>query len=164
MQTSNRYFRRLTLTATLIVFALVPAACDSGGGDSGVDAALPSGSVTIGPKQGVDFETGLQTDPGTFANSDVYAAENGGALNLLAGGETSAKTRAVDWNVLGGVPQTFASLAEVPSSPLPTTFGTLVNAETGNGGIILNAAGSYTKVWIASATATSVTLQFEPLE
>ncbi len=155
---------RLALAAVLALAATLSGGCDSGSDGGGSDAASPSGTVTFGHHQGVDFQTGALMDPGTFANSDLYAATNGSSgLNLLPGGQTSANTRAVDWNVLGGVPQTYTSLAAVPDAA-PTATATLVNAKTGNGGVVANKAGGRTRVWISSASATSVTLQFEPLE
>ena len=162
--------QRLMIPAACIVLAITPSCADESAAQS--MELYPSGSLVIGPKEGIDFKTGEKMSPGTFANSDIYAAENGDALSLLPGGETSANSRPVNWFQPGGTAQHFDSLADVPSDAddIPTGYGfSLPNADIGNAFIVENARENdadphtYTKGWISDATASTVTIEFEAL-
>jgi len=160
----------VVIPLAIVLCAVAPSCADGGAEDTAV--LYPSGSLVIGPKEGIDFKTGEKMAPGTFANSDIYAAENGDALSLLPGGATSANSRPVNWFQPGGTAQHFDSLADVPedAGDIPTGNGfSLPNADTGNGFIVENAREqddapqTYTKGWISDATASTVTIEFEAL-
>ena len=145
--------------AFVVLAALTFGACDSGGASGPV-----SGTLTLAKDQGVDFHTGQLQVPGNFKNSDIYSASNGTALELMTGGDNPTANRPVNWFVgNGGVHQTFASLADVPDVP-PSADMTevLVHAKTGNGFIVTTHRGALVRGWVASADASSVTIEFEP--
>jgi len=135
------------------------------GGEAGAAGTPQPGSATFGHEEGVDLVTGEVMDPGTFANSDLFAKTNGDLLKLYSGGETSAKNRPVEWFQNGGTADDFESLDDVPSTPLPTDDGLpLTHASAQNGFIVQASDGTYFKGYILSASATSLTLEYEPLQ
>lgn len=136
-------------------------ACDAGG-----DSGPVSGTVTFGADEGVDLRTGKKKDPGNYANSDLYASQNGGALKLATGGDSPTDNRLVNWfKSGGGIPRTFASLADVPSDkPTDAMFESLLHAEPGQGFVIERADGGFTRGWLASADGSAVTIEFAPLD
>jgi len=149
--------RAAVVVASLLVLV---AACDPGS-DPGNPA---SGTVTFGADEGVDLFSGRVRDPGNYANSDLVASKNGDGLKLSTGGDSPTHNRHVNWfKTGGGVPRSFASLAEVPDErPTELMVDPLVKAKTGNGFLVERADGGFTKGRIVSADATSVTLEFAP--
>lgn len=157
--------RAITFVAFVTLGALTTsalAACDDPGGEPGDPVA---GTITLGPDEGVDFFSGKLRDPGNYANSDLIASRNADGLKLSTGGDSATHSRLVNWfKTGGGVPRTFASLAEVPTDrPGETMNEPLVKAKTGNGFLVERADGGYTKGWIASAVGTSITIEFAPV-
>ncbi len=150
------------ITAVLVTLTSVLAV---GCGDdvSGPTMSYPT-IATFGHEVGVDMLTGEIMDPGNFANSDLFAKANGDALKLYTGGPTSAKNRPVEWFQTGGTADHFQSLDEVPNEPLPTADGLPLNqADTGNGFIVIVSSGQPFKGRITAASATSVTVEYEPI-
>ena len=146
---------KLALALALAVSSLI--ACDD-------DAPPPdAGTVTLAHDQGVDFGTGRARDPGNFSNSDLFATSNGDTgLKLSSGGDSPTQNRPITWfRSGGGLPAEFADLASVPSSPLPTTADQLIHGKTGNGFLLETADGDHVRGWLAAASATSVTIQWE---
>lgn len=129
----------------------------------GDDAAPPdAGTITLGRDQGVDFGTGKVRDPGNYANADLFATHNGDAgMKLATGGDNPTHNRAITWFRNGGLPGQFPDLASVPKAPLPTTSDQLVHAKTGNGFLLETADGDHVRGWLATASATSVTLEWQ---
>lgn len=155
------------LLVALVTSSLAAAACDSGG-DGTVDdgGATPSaGTVALTVGQGVDFLTGEVSEPGGFNNSDLWVVENGDNPQLFTGGETVIKVRPVNWfQTAGGVFQTFDSLSDVPTELPEDEYGLpLAKAKAGNGFVMLSGHGGYTKGWIEAATASTLTVQYEPV-
>ncbi|MGM0577832.1 MAG: hypothetical protein ACQEXJ_19050 [Myxococcota bacterium] len=140
-----------------VLILLLAPACDSGGGDTPHSI---EGDATIQADQGVDFGTGAVVDG--IAVSDLYATASDG-LRLTAGGPNQANARNVRWFQKNGGHRTFASLDEVPGTPLPTSNYPLPNARTGYGFIVANQRGGYTRGWIREADAGSVTVEFAPI-
>ncbi len=156
----------LLALSVVLTWALGVAACDSGGGTAETGEVTPtSGTVTLSVGQGVEFLSGTVSDPGGFNNSDLWTAENGDSIQLFTGGETIIKVRPVNWfKTAGGVNSTFDSLADVPDELPGDDYGLpLQKAKTGNGFVMLSAHDGYTKGWIEEASATSLTVVFEPV-
>ena len=176
-------------TTVMTVLSLLCGAL--GCGDDVVTDAGPSypATATFGHEQGVDMLTGVvflggaEMPEGTFANSDLFAKNNGSALKLYSGGLTSAKNRPVEWFQTGGTADEWPNLAGVPNEPLPVGDGSdgychavqtclpLTHAEQHNGFIVAvpvdradpTAGFRYFKGYLASASATSVTIEYQPL-
>lgn len=153
------------MRTSAIVFLFLFASCsaDPSGGGSGNGSSY---SVSVG--EGIDFNTKSVTQPGHFKNSDLYAVENGlDGLKLISGGPNSTKPSPVNWFKLGGVYQTFGSLAEVPSVR-PSDSGSalsLPHAKIGNGFVVKNYLGfGYTRGWISYADEHEVVLEFSHLD
>ncbi|MCA9513552.1 MAG: hypothetical protein KC635_01265 [Myxococcales bacterium] len=142
------------------VLALAPlAACDSAGGGSHVT----SGTVTFSIEQGVDFYSGQVVDHANYQNADLIGTSSGTGVKLATGGPSPTENRPVNWFLgTGGVHQTFASLAEVPTTrPDSTMTASLVKAKAGNGFVLEAHGGAYVHGWIQSADGQTVTIQFE---
>ncbi|MDP6946316.1 MAG: hypothetical protein QF464_19360 [Myxococcota bacterium] len=148
----------------------------TGCGDGEVDSG-PSypATATFGHEQGVNMLTSEvftgqgESPAGTFANSDLFAKANGDALKLYTGGPTSSKNRPVEWFQTGGTADIFDCLSDcdnqVPSEPVPTADGLPLNqAEAGNGFILVVSTGHAFKGHITSASATSVTVEYAPIQ
>lgn len=133
------------------------------------DASAPpqSGSTTLTKNTGLDFTTGALKNPGTYANSDLYATENGDSgMRLATGGDNPTDNRPSVWfRNAGSVLRTFASLDEVPTDA-PTGVDFMTNAKTGYGFVLESVDGDLIRGWIKSATATSVSIEWDrlPLE
>jgi len=145
---------------TLVVVMLLGLGCDSS------DPITPqSGTVTFGADEGADFLRGVVRDPGNFANSDLYASRNGEHLKLATGGADPTVNRPVTWFKQGGIPKRYTSLAEVPNDlPPDTQPEALLTTQTGNGFVLKRKDGGYTKGWIAAADASSLTIEFAPVD
>lgn len=148
-----------------IIFSIVGCSADGTRSSGKKDGAL-----TIQKDQGIDFTRHQITDHGNFANSDLYAVDNGHALKLLSGGVksevsgkfTSTSSQPVTWFMTGGVAQEFSSLAEIPVELPKKPYQPLLHAKKGNGFIVKNAQGfGYTRGFIVDATASSVTIEFD---
>lgn len=148
------------IVMSIVCLVSFGSACDSADGPGDPVA----GTVTFGADEGVDFFTGKVHDPGNFSNSDLFASRSGDGLKLATGGDDPTDNRPVNWfKSGGGVPQTFASLAEVPTDrPGDAMVEPLVKAKTGNGFLVQRADGGYTRGWIASADGGAVTIEFAP--
>ncbi len=141
------------------------AACDTSTSSSSVNASATSGVVTLGTDEGIDFTTGVVQQPGNFGNSDLYTSQNGSAMKLTSGGANIVDVRPVSFfQTSGGVYPIYADLDDVPNvRPEASMKLPLPKADVGNGFTILTASGAYTKGFVVSASATSVTIQYEPL-
>ena len=130
------------------------------------DASPPpmSGSTTLTRNTGLDFTTGALMNPGTYANSDLYATENGDSgMRLATGGDNPTDNRPSIWfRNAGNVLRTFASLSEVPSDA-PTGVDFMTNAKTGFGFVLESVDGDLIRGWISNATATSVSIEWDRL-
>ncbi len=150
--------RSLTCLLLVPLLSLASLACDS-------DPSAPpdSGTVVLATDGGVDFATGLVHSPGTYVNSDLYASPNGeSGMKLTTGGPTIIVNRPVSWfKTGGGIATEFPDLASVPVTPLPTTVDAMLHAKTSLGFLLETAAGDHVRGWIASATSSSVTIQWE---
>lgn len=149
--------RALTFTA-LLVAALTPACGD--------DATPPpaTGTATLTKNTGLDLTTGQVVTPGNYRNSDLFATENGSSgLRLATGGANPTDNRPIVWfRNAGNVLRTFASLSEVPTDT-PSFADTLPNAKTGYGCVLRTAGGDHVRCFVSSATATSVTIEWDRL-
>lgn len=128
------------------------------------DSSPPDqGRVTLVNDQGIDFASGAVADPGNYANSDIYATNNGDAgMKLTTGGANPAANRPITWfRSGGGIPATFDDLASVPSAPPPTTYDALVHAKQNNGFLLRAENGDLVRGWLEAADASSVTVQWE---
>ena len=134
----------------------------------GCDSADPgdpvAGTIALAADEGINFFSGKLQKPGNFANSDLYTSRNADGLKLATGGPDATKSRPVNWfKTGGGVPRTFASLAEVPfDRPDEAMTEPLIHAKAGNGFLVKRADGGYTRGWIATAEGTTVTIEFVP--
>lgn len=130
------------------------------------DATGPaSGTLSIGPDEGLDLVAGRLRSPGNFANSDLYAAANGDqGLELLTGGPNATKNRPVVWfKGGGGLPTTFASFDEVPGTlPDASSTAPMLHAKAHYGFVLQTRTGTYIKGWLEAANGTSVTVRFGP--
>jgi len=129
----------------------------------GDDAAPPdAGTITLERGQGIDFGTGKVRDPGTYANADLFSTFNGDAgMKLTTGGDNPTHNRAITWFRNGGLPAQFPDLASVPKAPLPTTWEQLIHAKTGNGFLLETADGDHVRGWLAAASESSVTIEWQ---
>ena len=145
----------------LLPFALL-ALTGCGDGD-GTSSYTGSGQVTLTADTGIDFTTGQFQTKGNYATSDIYATSGGQHLKLASGGPSPTKNRPVDFFLgAGGIHETFGSLAEVPAIPPdPGKTQALVKAKTGNGFVVENSDGSFTRGWIIEATDTQVRIQYD---
>jgi hypothetical protein len=145
----------LTVAFLLCVSLL---ACDDGG------SVQASGTITLSADQGVNLVTGQLQDPGNFANSDIFTSTSGATLKLSTGGSDPTVNRPVTWfRSVGGIVPTFGALDEVPDiRPDDSMTASLVIPETGNGFVVKNADGSYTRGWLQSVGGSSVTIEFVP--
>ena len=160
MKCINAHRTRLSL-AWITPLVIVLAGC--GGESTGEGAG--SGEATFGLEQGVNFTTGAVQNPAKFNNCDLYATSGGSHLKLKTGGETIVDNQPVNWFKTGGVPTKFNGLAEVPSDkPTSDMYESLLKAKTGVGFVLKNHTGAgYTRGWIRDATATSITIEYAPL-
>ncbi len=145
---------------TLTLGLSLAVGCDGPGGG----AAPDSGTVTLRAEEGVNLVTGAWNEKGNYANSDLYATDNGsGGLKLAPGGDTPTHSRPVEWfQTAGGVYQTFPSLDAVPET-LPTGDASglpLPHAKSHNGFVVQISTGGYVRGWIERADAESLTLQW----
>lgn len=140
------------------------------GSDAMRKSSQNDGAITITKEQGIDFTRRQVVDPGNFANSDIYAVDNGHALKLSSGGVksevsgkfTSTESQPVTWFLTGGVAQEFDSLEDVPVELPKKPYQPLLHAKVGNGFIVKNAQGfGYTRGWIVESSPTSVTIEFD---
>jgi hypothetical protein len=147
------------LFVTVLWFALSTAAC-------GDEASAPpqSGSTILTRGTGLDFTTGRLENPGTYANTDLYATENGDSgMRLATGGDSPTQNRPIIWfRNAGMVLETYDSLSEVPTDR-PTGVDFLTNAKTGYGFVLQSIDGDYIRGWISNATATSVSVEWDRL-
>lgn len=152
--------RALTLATALVALTSAPL---PGCADETFERPA-SGTVELTKNKGVDFTTGLLTSPGNYANSDLFATENGSSgLKLTTGGDNPTHNRPITWHRnAGNVPRTFASLAEVPPE-LPTGVDFLPNAKTGHGFTLQTADGDYIRGWVSSADETRATVLWDRL-
>jgi hypothetical protein len=152
----------VTTAVFLILTCTLAASC--GDDDAGDASPAYPAVASFGHEQGVDMVAGEFQDPGTFANSDLFAKDNGDALKLSTGGPNAIHTRSAEWFQTGGTADVFATLDEVPNSPIPSGDGLpLTKAKVGNGFIIEASDGNLFKGHILDASATSVTVEYEPL-
>jgi len=151
----------------ILVITFVVMGCSS---DVTRKAAKNDGALTIKKDQGIDFTRHQITDPGNFANSDIYAVDNGHALKLLSGGVkseisgkfTSTSSQPVTWFMTGGVAEEFSSLAEIPVELPKKPYQPLLHAKKGNGFIVKNAQGfGYTRGRIVDSAPSFVTIEFD---
>lgn len=151
--------KSVTRFPLLLVLALWTFAC-------GDEASAPpqSGSTILTKGTGLDFTTGSLENPGTYANTDLYATENGeSGMRLATGGDNPTDNRPIVWfRNAGNVLETFASLDEVPTER-PTGVDFLTNAKTGYGFVLQSVDGDYIRGWISNATATSVSIEWDRL-
>ncbi len=160
-----------TRPVIVLIFMLLSTfttGCGDGETESG--PSYPA-TATFGHEQGVDMLTGEvftgegESRSGNFSNSDLFAKANGDALKLYTGGPTSAHNRPVEWFQTGGTADHFDSLDEVPNEPLPEADGLPLNqAEARNGFILVVSTGHPFKGRITNASATSVTVEYEPIQ
>ena len=149
----------IALAFTLL--STLAAGCGDGEAASGPTYPV---TTTFGHEQGVDMLTGEMQDPGNFANSDLFAKDNGDALKLSTGGDNAINTRSAEWFQTGGTADTFQGIDAVPNGPAPSGYGLpLTKAKVGNGFIIAVSDGSLFKGHIIDASATSVTVTYMPL-
>ena len=149
----------IVLALSLTLFAV---GCGAGAEQTG-SVSYPA-TATFGADEGVDMVDGEHMVPGNFANSDLFAQANGNNLKLSTGGPTIVKTRAAKWFLNGGIADVFSGLDTVPNTPLPTGDGfPLIHAKTGNGFIVEASNGGYFKGYVSAASATSVTIEYEPI-
>jgi hypothetical protein len=137
------------------LFALALTAC-------GDEAPPPAGgTVTLGADDGVDFHTGLVMSPGNFANSDLFASDNGNSgLKLSSGGDSPTSSRPTLWFRTAGMTlQTFASLADVPAA-VPETSDVLLHAKPGLGFVVETSDGDLVRGWLSAADTESVTIEW----
>ncbi len=153
-------------TVTSPRFAISLAACAMLFVACADEATAPpaSGIGTLTRDSGIDFSTGAVMKPGNYANSDIFATENGDAgMKLSTGGDTPAISRPITWHRNAGmVPRTFASLAEVPAD-LPIGYDPVPNTKTHFGFVLETNDGDHIRGWIESASATSITIQWDRL-
>lgn len=151
--------RRILSVVALLNLALALSAC-------GDEASAPpqSGSTILTKGTGLDFTTGDLENPGTYANTDLYATENGeSGMRLATGGDSPTSNRPIIWfRNAGMVLETYGSLSEVPTDR-PTGVDFLTNAKTGYGFVLQSVDGDYIRGWISSATATSVSIEWDRL-
>lgn len=122
-----------------------------------------SGSETLTKDTGIDFTTGALKKPGTFANSDLFATNNGDHLRLSTGGDKPTELRPIVlFRNAGLVPRTFERLADVPTDA-PTGFDGVPAARTGYGFVLESIDGDLIRGWIKEGTATSVTIEWDRL-
>lgn len=157
---------KTSILALLGLLLLSLSACDSDTAGEGPGSALGRTTLTLGAENGVDFSTHAKVDKANFANSDLFATDNGDALKLATGSDKPTTNRPVNFFLgSGGIHQTFGSLDEVPGDkPDASLTASLPKAKTGNAFVVQGADGAYTKGWIQSATASTVTIVFEPLD
>ncbi len=112
--------------------------------------------------EGVVFETG-DIVPGTkFNQVDLYATAGGDSLTLKTGGETSVVNSPVTWFKTGKNVETFALLADVPSTkPTADQNEALTQAKQGNGFVAEGfISAGWTRGFISKADAASVTIEY----
>ncbi|MFT5430098.1 MAG: hypothetical protein ACI9OJ_000771 [Myxococcota bacterium] len=150
----------ITLSSTLLLIA-----CSSSTG-GGAEEETSSGEVSLGAGSGIAFGTATVIGGNKFNQVDLVATENGDNLRLQTGGATSTKSEPVNWFKLGGVPQTFAALDDVPfEKPADSDTQPLLAPKTGNGFVLKNyATGGWTRGFIKSADATTITINYEVVE
>lgn len=149
------------MCAPMLLLAVAVASSLAACGD---DAAPPAGgTITLARDEGVDFGTGKVRDPGNYANSDLFATANGDSgMKLASGGDNPTHNRPITWFFTpGGLPSQFPDLASVPRAPLPTGAEQLVHAKTGNGFLLETADGDHVRGWLAAASATSITIEWQ---
>lgn len=153
---------RAHLAVLVPCLALVLAAGALPACDSDATGAPDSGTVSLGPDDGVDFQTGKKKSPGNFANADVIVTANGDSgMRMASGGSGPTTSRPLLWfKTAGGLPQAFDALASVPSTPAPTTADVILNAKTGYGFIVEAKGGDLVRGWVSAASASSVTLEW----
>ena len=152
------------ITTALFLLLTCTLAASCGDGEAAAGPSYPA-TASFGHEQGVDMVTAEAQDPGTFANSDLFAKDNGDALKLSTGGPNAIHTRSAEWFQTGGTADVFTTLDEVPNSPIPSGDGLpLTKAKAGNGFIIEVSDGTLFKGHIVEASATSVTVTYEPLQ
>ena len=134
----------------------------SSGCDADATGAPESGTVNLGPDDGVDFQTGRKKTPGNYANADLVATANGDSgMRLASGGSSPTTSRPLLWfKNAGGLPQQFTDLASVPSSPEPTGSDVILNAKAGYGFLVEAKNGDLVRAWISAASAEDLTLQW----
>lgn len=152
--------KSVTRLPLFVALALTLLAC-------GDEASAPpqSGSTILTRNTGLDFTTGDLVSPYDF-DTDLYATENGeSGMRLATGGKDATHNRPVIWfRNAGGVLRTFASLSEVPTDrPANDSTVPLPNAKTGYGFVLQSIDGDYIRGWISSATATSVSIEWDRL-
>lgn len=149
----------IVIALSLTLFAVGCGAGDDTSGSVGYPA-----TVTLSLDEGVNMVTGEHMDPGNFGNSDLYTSANGDDIKLSTGGDTIIASRAAEWFQTGGTADVFSGLDMVPNTPLPTGSGLpLIHAKTGNGFIIQASSGTYFKGYVSAASATSATIEYEPV-
>jgi hypothetical protein len=149
---------RRSLTAALLAFVTCwSLACDDAG------APPDAGNATLAKDQGLDFATGRVRDPGNFGNSDLFASANGDSgMKLASGGASPTDNRPITWfQTSVGIYTEFPDLASVPSAPAPTTVDHLVHAKSGYGFLLVTAQGDLVRGWLRTASATSVTVDWQ---
>lgn len=152
----------LVLALSLTLFAVGCGDGDEGTSES-TSVSYPV-TVSFGAEEGVDMVAGEHMVPGNFANSDLVAQANGDDLKLSTGGPNAIHLRAAEWFQNGGIADVFSGLDTVPNTPLPTGDGLpLIHTKTGNGFIIQASTGTYFKGYVSAASATSVTIEYEPI-
>jgi hypothetical protein len=156
---------KIPSVAVLVALGLAMG-CESE--SEGGDAEGADPGITLHAERGIDLVTGQVVLQGNFANSDLYATNNGSALKLTAGGPSPTESRLCDFfQDAGGAHQVFASLGSVPAQ-IPTDPALdlpLVKAKTGNAFVCeTHEPGLYVKGWLRHADATSLTLEIEPVE
>lgn len=161
---THRQTRRSLALVAAIALSVAFVGCDIDSATSQVETSKAAGVVTISAEEGLDMVGGGLQQPGNFGNSDLYATSNGTALKLSPGGSNIVKTRVVTWfQTSGGVFPTYENINQVPNVKPTDGSLSLPRATTGNGFVLENSAGTFTKGYIVSASDTSVTIQFEPL-
>jgi hypothetical protein len=161
MKCINAHRTRLSL-AWITPLVIVLAGC--GGESTGEGAG--SGEATFGLDQGFNFTTGTVQKAEEYNKCDLYATSGGSHLKLKTGGETIVDNQPVNWFKTGGVTTKFSALAEVPSEkPTSGMYEPLLKAKAGVGFVLKNQTGAgYTRGWIRDATATSITIEYAPLD
>jgi hypothetical protein len=157
-----RSFRPSQLALVLPLGLVALFALGLGCGDDG-GPPPDAGTVSIANDQGIDFSSGALEDPGNYANSDIFATANGDSgMKVVTGGNNPTHNRPITWfRTGGGIAPQFSDLASVPSAPAPTAYDALVHAKSGNGFLVRAANGDLVRGWLSSATANTITVQWE---
>ena len=147
-----------------ICSSLLACAADGGGSTTAAKQDTFAGKV-LRKNEGLIFETGEVVTGGLkFNQVDLYAVENGAALQLKTGGATSVENAPINWFVTGGVAKTFPDgLADVPFTKPTEGQVDFQNKAVPLTGFVAEGFVSpgYGRGTISASTETTVTIDYE---